>query len=484
MDDKNKDLFSNNDIDRIQQEIEHSLYGGSQQAMPEQPVSTPPAGSADIIDSTARVVDSPASYRQPGYGPQPANNTFYHETIKNETNRYKKRRLHRNIAVIAVCCTIGTGAVGLGLGAGIPAVKNYFSAGINDQINGNDTNTAQAAAASAPVATPSSDVVIKSLSDVVKLVEPSVVTIDTVITSTDNSAYGGMFSLPSEEESEGTGIMFHQDSSHTYIVTNYHVIEGASSVTVSIQGSDPIKANFVGSDEGADIAVIEAANTDIKAAGITSVTLASFGSSGSVQVGDKVVAIGNAMGEGISATSGIVSAVNKDITVENRNLQVMQTDAAINPGNSGGPLVNTLGEVIGINAAKLSEDDAEGMGYSISSDVAMPIIEQIMDQTPTPWLGIKGADLPEEVAELYGLPQVGVYVGDVVPGSGAGKAGIQRTDIITSFNGVSIFSFAQLQQEVQKCKVGDTVEVKLYRNGKTPMTLQVTLTESEPTDSF
>jgi serine protease Do len=188
------------------------------------------------------------------------------------------------------------------------------------------------------------------------------------------------------------------------------------------------------------------------------------------------------LGEGNTATAGIISAKDKIINVDGTKLNVIQTDAAINPGNSGGPLINMRGEVIGINTAKFSESTVEGMGYSITSGVAKPIIEKLTNQETRPYLGIEASDVTKKIADLYNLPAMGVYVGTVMVGSSAEKAGIQPSDIITSFNEESILNFKDLTAALQKCKIGESVKVKVLRQGKDTITLNVVLTSLPDTN--
>jgi serine protease Do len=457
MDDSSKPTLDLNEIDRIQREIEQKLYGK-------------PAVSTPVAEEFAE---------EPNTEPEPLQSVFYHETIKNETLKYKKKkRFRRRVALALIICSFGTGALGLGAGICITLIQSSMKPGIGFGIAGNDNSDLEDDPFFQEAFEPAQSVVLTTLADVVKMVAPAVVSINTVIEGTSD-----YFSLPYDQSGDGSGIMFYQNSTTIYIATNYHVISGASSVTINIEDSEPIVATFVGSEPNSDLAVISVKKTDVKKAGVTKVTIAAFGDSDSMMVGETVIAIGNAMGEGNTATSGIISATNKQILVEQRNLTVIQTDAAINPGNSGGPLVNTLGQVIGINTAKFSQQNAEGMGYSITSNIAKPIVEEIMKQNPKPFLGIKGNDVTEQIAQLYSIPQLGVFVVEVVSGSSAEKAGIMRNDIITSFNDISIFSMEQLQEEIQHCKVGDEVQVKVYREGKNPITFKLKLAEYK-SDNF
>jgi serine protease Do len=460
MDDKRDPLFDLSEIERIQREIERNLYGKA----PEASAAETPHPAMTKLEANPAPTTPPAA--------------FYKETIKNESVRKKKKKRNRALVAVAlIICTLGTGTLGVGIGMAIPFAQNMLSPGLERENEGNATDqplneNLSHSEESLFERDENGAIILKSLSDVVALVAPSVVSINTVSKSS-----GDIFSLPYNTPGAASGIIFFKNETKFYIVTNHHVTSGSTSVTVNVEDSEPIAASFVGSEPDSDLAIIAVTWEEAKKANVIDVTLASFGDSDTAMVGDAVIAIGNAMGEGKTATSGIVSATNKEITVENKKLTVMQTDAAINPGNSGGPLVNTMGQIIGINTAKFSQYQVEGMGYSITSNIAKPIIEGIMKQKPKPFLGIQGQDVTEEIAEMYGIPQLGVFVVEIVSGSSAEKAGLLRNDIITSFNGVSIFSMEQLQSEIQALQVGDQVEVKVYREGKNPIVFKLRLSE-------
>lgn len=296
--------------------------------------------------------------------------------------------------------------------------------------------------------------------EVIKSVKPSIVCITSVVEGTD------FFNRVYQSEGSGSGIIFYEDAENVYIATNNHVISGALRVTVSISESDLVAASLVGKDANADLAVISVKKSDLQKVGITGVTCANFGDSDQMQVGETVVAIGNALGQGITATKGIISAQQKDVQIQNKLLSVIQTDAAINPGNSGGALVNSKGQVIGINTAKIAVDSVEGIGFSIASNVAKPIIEQLMNSEDTPALGVYITSITEDVAARYGLPKAGVLVQQVIPGGSAEKAGIMEGDVITSLNDNPTFTTDQLTKAVKETRVGDTAKVKLVRNGE------------------
>jgi serine protease Do len=305
--------------------------------------------------------------------------------------------------------------------------------------------------------------------EIIKKVKPSIVCITSVSQSRN------IFNQTYQSEGSGSGIMFYKDDSKVYIATNNHVIDGASSVSISINDSEKlIPATLVGKDSNADLAVISVNNSDVLSAGITNVQLATFGDSDELQVGESVIAIGNALGQGNTATAGIVSALQKDVTIQGRKLSVIQTDAAINPGNSGGALVNSKGQVIGINTAKIALDDVEGIGYSITSNVVKPIIEQLMNSTDTPTLGVYITSVTETLAQQYDLPSAGVIIQQVISGGSAEKAGLQAGDVVTAYNDSPVFNSDQLMSAIKASKVGDTVTLTVVRDGNT-MSIDVVL---------
>lgn len=274
----------------------------------------------------------------------------------------------------------------------------------------------------------------------------------------------------------GSGVII--DGQNGYIVTNYHVIEGADEVRVSVDENRSYKAKVVGSDPQSDVAVLK-----IDVSGLPAAT---WGDSDQVRVGEMAVAIGNPLGREFarSVTVGVISAVNRDITVrvgpvEVVTLRVLQTDAAINPGNSGGALVNERGEVIGINSVKIAREDVEGMGFAIPSNDVRSIVDQLLSKgyVSRPFLGIYDyVEVTPELSNYHGLPR-GIFVGGVVPGGPAEKAGIRAGDVITYFGGSEIKSEQDLVREMRRRQVGERVEVKVFRQGQT-LSLQVTLGEA------
>lgn len=303
-------------------------------------------------------------------------------------------------------------------------------------------------------------------------VSPSIVFIESIISTND------YFNRVFEDSGTGSGIIYKQTNDKYYIATNNHVIDGATKINVTFEGGQIVEAKLTGEDSPTDLAVIEVQASAITDETKNLIAIAEFGNSDEIEVGETAVAIGNPLGSQFenSITQGIISALNREISVNDKNLTVIQTDAAINSGNSGGALVNSKAQIIGINSLKISAEGIEGMGFAIPSNIAVPILDDLITNgnIQRPQLGIKGTDVTGDLEKIFSLP-IGVYVAEVTPGGSAEVSGIIATDIITDFNGEKIFSMEQLSESIKKCKVGDVIDVRLIRDGKTPMTLKVTL---------
>lgn len=293
---------------------------------------------------------------------------------------------------------------------------------------------------------------------VAQIAGPSVVGVS--VTYYEQSIFGQL----AEGESEGSGIIYSEDG---YIITNYHVIEDAvnsSSAAVKITLSDETEyqAEIVGTDKVTDLALLKIEPEE-------KLTPATFGDSSNIQVGELAVAIGNPLGQEFagSVTVGYISALNRDITTDGRTYNVIQTDAAINPGNSGGALVNSKGEVIGINTIKISDDSVEGLGFAIPSNDALKIIEElkVTGKIIRPYVGIYGIDLDEATATRNRLVE-GIYVYQVQDGSPAQEAGLQNGDIIVEFDGQEVKTTQELNDIKNKKEIGDSVHIKVYRAGE------------------
>lgn len=336
-----------------------------------------------------------------------------------------------------------------------------------------------------PTAT-SSTYVGTDVSDIVDAVMPSIVAITNISQAEYSSFWGGTQTY--EVPSAGSGIIVSQNDEYLYVVTNNHVVDGATSLTVTFCDDSTVSAEIRGTDPSTDLAVIQVELASIEDETLGNIKAATLGSSDELKVGEASIAIGNALGYGQSVTTGCISALNREVSVSdsssstNYTAELIQTDAAINPGNSGGALLNAAGEVIGINSVKYADTDVEGIGYAIPISTAIPIIEDLItkekvDESDSAFLGIAGVDVTQDVASTYNMP-TGVYIAQVTPGTAAEQAGIQKGDIITAFDGREVSSMEDLSTRMQYYKAGETVDVTIMRasNGEyVEQTLTVTL---------
>jgi len=315
---------------------------------------------------------------------------------------------------------------------------------------------------------------LPDIADVVEQVMPSVVSVTTEMVLYD------FFQREYTQTAAGSGVIIDGEG---YIITNNHVVENAKSGGVQVELADgkTSTASIVGTDALTDLAVLKIKATDLP--------YAYLGDSDLLAVGDWVVAIGNAMGEGISATEGIVSRLSVSVNVQGNTLSgLIQTTAPINPGNSGGPLVNMAGEVVGITSAKLAGVGIEGMGYAISTNSAKPIIQELINKghVDYPWLGVTTTTVTPSVAAKYGLSidRGALIVGTpdspgVFPDSPAEAAGLKEGDVIIQFNGMEIDTNSALSQAIKSCNGGDEVAITYFR-GEDRKTTTAVLEQGSP----
>ena len=322
---------------------------------------------------------------------------------------------------------------------------------------------------------------------------PSVVTISTMSVEEMRSFFGGTQEI--QVQGAGTGVIVNKNESELLIATNNHVVEGASQLSVGFVDQSSVEAQVKGTDVDNDLAVVAVQLSDIPAETLSQLKLATIGDSDELELGQPVVAIGNALGYGQSVTTGVVSALNRDLSLTDESgtaitsTGLIQTDAAINPGNSGGALLNMAGELIGINEAKTSSSGSGGsvdnIGFAIPIDKAEDSLKELMnlptrekvDPSEASYLGIEGETITQDITQLYGIP-TGVGVVAVEQGSPAEKAGIQQGDVITQFDGRAVANQQQLSDTLQYYKAGKTVDVTLQRadNGQyAGQTVSVTL---------
>lgn len=328
------------------------------------------------------------------------------------------------------------------------------------------------------------------VSNIVENCMPSVVSITNIGTTEFQTFFG---TYEQESQSSGSGIIIGENDTELLIVTNNHVISGAKEISVYFNSDgeaadeqNVISAKIKGTDASKDLAVIAVKLNDIPQETKDIIKIATIGDSTTLKVGEPVVAIGNAYGYGLSVTSGIVSALNREVSVtsEGQNItnKLIQTDAAINPGNSGGALLNSKGELIGINSVKFVSEEVEGMGYAIPISDVESIIGDLMNKvtrdkvTNKGYLGITCVDVTEEVSQMYSMP-MGVYVSSVTEGASAEQAGLQKGDIITKLDGSSVSGAAQLQAALEYYAAGETIPVTIQRNqGQEYVELEVEVT--------
>lgn len=383
-------------------------------------------------------------------------------------------------AVLAVVFGVVAGGVFQGV--------NYIGGNVNTQsqsnaVAGTSNGNSEKSIGQTNV---SANTTTQDVSAIVSEVMPSIV----AITNMSQSEYYNMFgqSQAYESESVGSGIIVAEDDDYLYIATNNHVVNGATTLTVGFSDDTTATASIKGTDESTDLAVVSVEKSALTSDTLSAIKVATLGDSTKLQVGDSAIAIGNALGYGQSVTTGVISALNREVTTTDSSTgnsvtnELIQTDAAINPGNSGGALLNMNGEVIGINSVKYSDTDVEGMGYAIPMSTAQPIIDELItrekvDESKSAHLGISGVDVSSEVSKTYNMPQ-GVYVIQVSEGSAAENAGIVSGDIITEFDGHAINSMTSLQNQLSYYSAGTQVNVTVQRseNGSwVEKTISVTL---------
>ena len=409
------------------------------------------------------------------YKPEPDDmNGMNEETPKTKKNRKVPK------PVKLVCA-----GVAFGLVASVTfQTGNYVGTKVfgTTTTNGKTAKTAQTVNG-AKLTTSSSSTGTSDIATIAKNAMPSIVSITNMSVQEVQSFFGG--TQQQESTSVGSGIIIGQTDSELLILTNNHVVEGNEKLTVSFVDNESVEANVKGTDSTKDLAVVAVKISDVKDSTMDEIAVATMGDSSKLEVGEQVVAIGNALGYGQSVTSGIVSATERTLDgYEGGTL--IQTDAAINPGNSGGALLNSNGEVIGINTAKVATDSVEGMGYAIPISDASDTIQNLMNQeTKTKvseaeqgYLGIQGVDVSDESAKMYNMP-TGVYISDVVKNGGAQQAGLTKGSVITGLEGTTISDMNSLKEQLQYYRVGDKVKVTVQvpgNNGEyTEKTVEVTL---------
>ena len=423
----------------------------------------------------------------------------------------KKRPCFFIRAVRGVACAVVIGAV-----AGASCYGAMYAGYINFPVKGNDelsdeqlsqiarelnknylTSSASTGSTLTNVSssTASSGTTVLDVSGIVDNVISSVVAIsgtETVTSGYSGFGFWGNYQQSYEASVSGSGIIIGANDTELLVVTNAHVVDGVNNLKVTFGDGAEVDAVVKGIKSDSDLAVVAVKLDDISDSTMSAISIAKLGSSTDVKVGEAAIAIGNAAGYGISVTTGIVSAVDKSLTVDNVVYEdLIQTDAAINPGNSGGALFNAQGEVIGINSVKMTDTKVEGMGYAISIDSVKDIIDDLSTQTTRValdndergYLGVSGNTVTSEISQTYGWPE-GVLIKSITEDSAAENAGLEVNDVITSFDGKDVDSWETLVNMMQYYEVGEEVELtysRFERGSYVENTVTVTLTEKPAT---
>lgn len=411
------------------------------------------------------------------------------EQKKEKKVREKKPMTTGKKWVTVVAMALVFGLIAGGTMFGVNAAGNYLAGNdsSSDQVGQTQTTSSDSNSSSSDGSGQG------TVAEVAKNAMPSVVTISTMSVEEMRSFFGGTQQY--EVEGAGTGVIVGENDTELLIATNNHVVEGATSLSVGFIDEESVEGEVKGTDVNNDLAVVSVKLSDIPEDTMNQIKIATVGDSDDLQLGDQVVAIGNALGYGQSVTSGYVSALERDLTLTDQSgttinsTGLIQTDAAINEGNSGGALLNMKGELIGINEAKSSSTSTgaavDNIGFAIPIDKAEESLQQLMnlktrekvDASQASYLGIRGEDVSAEASELYGIP-AGVVITEVVENGPADQAGVKKGDILTELDGRSISSMAQLQDVLQYYAAGETVDLVVQRsdNGEyQAQTLSITL---------
>ena len=395
------------------------------------------------------------------------NNENYYGNIPPEPDKRRRQRKNgsknnkNGMGKKAAKLVASAAVFGLVAGAcfvGVSVAKDKLYPSTADRIETTSGTTSAKSETSSSGSSSSSS----NVASVVNEVMPSVVSITSTIQSSNYYGFGTQ-----ESEGAGSGFIVAKTKDNLMIATNNHVVSDATSLTVGFADDTTAKATVVGTDSSADLAVISVKIKDIKDSTASKIKVATLGSSDDLKVGEEVVAIGNALGYGQSVTTGVVSAKNREVSLTDGTMNLLQTDAAINPGNSGGVLINMDGQVVGINNAKLEDTSVEGMGYSIPITTAKTILTDLMNANSVStkdaaFLGVVGRDINESYSSALGIPS-GIYVSQVVSGSPAEKAGISAGDVITKFEGNNVSTMSGLKEKLALKKANTKVKITFKR---------------------
>lgn len=395
------------------------------------------------------------------------NNENYYGNIPPEPDKRRRQRKNgsknnkNGMGKKAAKLVASAAVFGLVAGAcfvGVSVAKDKLYPSTADRIETTSGTTSAKSETSSSGSSSSSS----NVASVVNEVMPSVVSITSTIQSSNYYGFGTQ-----ESEGAGSGFIVAKTKDNLMIATNNHVVSDATSLTVGFADDTTAKATVVGTDSSADLAVISVKIKDIKDSTASKIKVATLGSSDDLKVGEEVVAIGNALGYGQAVTTGVVSAKNREVSLTDGTMNLLQTDAAINPGNSGGVLINMDGQVVGINNAKLEDTSVEGMGYAIPITTAKTILTDLMNASSVStkdaaFLGVVGRDINESYSSALGIPS-GIYVSQVVSGSPAEKAGISAGDVITKFEGNNVSTMSGLKEKLALKKANTKVKITFKR---------------------
>lgn len=395
------------------------------------------------------------------------NNENYYGNIPPEPDKRRRQRKNgsknnkNGMGKKAAKLVASAAVFGLVAGAcfvGVSVAKDKLYPSTADRIETTSGTTSAKSETSSSGSSSSSS----NVASVVNEVMPSVVSITSTIQSSNYYGFGTQ-----ESEGAGSGFIVAKTKDNLMIATNNHVVSDATSLTVGFVDDTTAKATVVGTDSSADLAVISVKIKDIKDSTASKIKVATLGSSDDLKVGEEVVAIGNALGYGQSVTTGVVSAKNREVSLTDGTMNLLQTDAAINPGNSGGVLINMDGQVVGINNAKLEDTSVEGMGYAIPITTAKTILTDLMNANSVStkdaaFLGVVGRDINESYSSALGIPS-GIYVSQVVSDSPAEKAGISAGDVITKFEGNNVSTMSGLKEKLALKKANTKVKITFKR---------------------
>lgn len=424
-----------------------------------------------MYDSVETSTQNSQTYSAPTY-----EHPFGQQQEAPRRKKREKRPMHSGVKwATCICMALVFGVLASATFQASNMVINKVTGNKNTASTGQQVNSIK-------VSTNTNSDVDSELADMVESVMPSIVSITNLSVQQVQDFFGGVREY--ESQSSGSGIIIGENDTELLLVTNNHVVEGSSTLTVTFTDGESVEAQIKGTDANIDLAIVSVELNKIEDSTKEAIKKATLGDSDALRVGEPAIAIGNALGYGQSVTDGIVSA--KEREVEGFETKLIQTDAAINPGNSGGALLNANGEVIGINTVKVNADAVEGMGYAIPISDVTEVINDLMnrqtrtkiDEEQRGTIGIVGTDVNAQSAEVYNMPE-GVFISEVVEGGAAEKAGLTKGSIITKFDGTKIDSMETLKAQLEYYKAGETVEITVQvpeKNGEyKEETVEITL---------